>query len=133
MITTKNSLNLLAISVVLLAFYFYAFSLQPVHATDSIAQYVPMTQGGVLCPSGASKLLIGTSTSGRNLAYISNDSAVGIYLGLGVPAATSTGVLLNASSTMRFDATGSYAGAVYCMSAGANGTSASTSYSDSNF
>lgn len=128
--TLQLPLSILSIGAILLTFYFYAFAIQPAHATNSIAEYVPMTQGAILCPSGASKLLLATSTSGRNLAFISDDSAVGVYLGLGVPAATSTGVLLNASSTMRMDATGSYAGSIYCMSAGA---AATTSYSDSNF
>lgn len=129
--TLQLPLGILSIAALLLAFYFYAFSLNQAHATNSIAEYVPMTSGAVSCPIGASKLLMATSSSGRNLAYISDDSATGVYLGLGVPAATSTGVLLNASTTMRFDATGSYAGAVYCMSNGS--AAATTSYSDSNF
>lgn len=129
--TLQFSTSILAIVGVLLTFYFYSVSIQMAHATNSIAQYVPMTSGSVLCPFGASKQLMGSSSSGRNLAYISNDSAVGIYLGLGVPAATSSGVLLPASTTMKFDATGSYAGVVSCQSAGA--VAASSSYSDSNF
>lgn len=127
--TLKLPLSILAFGFIALAIYFYAFSLQSAKATSNIAQYIPMKSGAVLCPSGASTLLLATSSSGRNLAYLSNDSGTGVFLGFGVPAATSTGTLLNASTTIRMDATGSYAGAIYCLGYGANAT---TSYSDSN-
>lgn len=127
--TLQRPLNILALVAVLLAFYFYSFSLQAAHATNSIAITAPMTSGSALCGNASSTLLFATSTSGRNLAYISNDGSAAVFLGLGVPAVVNKGVLLNASTTMRFDATGSYAGAVYCAGLGAN---ASTSWSDSN-
>lgn len=113
------------------AFTLSLLSFQPktAYGTINIAINKPMTSGSVLCGNASSTLLVGTSTSGRNLMYISNASPLSVFLGLGKDiTATTTGVLLPASTTMRFDSTGSFAGAIYCEG---NGGTATTTFSDS--
>lgn len=124
--TSYSIFLLIGIALVL---YFYAFSTpKQAHATinESVSS---MTSSSTLCASNTSTLLIATSSSGRNLAFISNDGATAVFLGFGVPAVNYKGYLLSASSTLRFDSVGSFSGAIYCSGLGAN---ASTSIEDSN-
>lgn len=128
--TFTSTLSIGVIALVLVGFYVYSILYVPIqqaHATSGIA-VTQMKNGGTLCGNASSTLMVATSTSGRNLLYISNDSPVSITLNLGKDVASSTGVLLAASTTMRMDATGSYAGAIYCMGIGGN---ASTTWADS--
>lgn len=97
-------------------------------ASITQAVYGVFNNGGVLCGNASSTLMVATSTSGRNLMYISNDSPVSIFLGFGKDVKNNTGVLLNASSTIKFDSSGSYGGAIYCSGLGAT---ASTTFSES--
>jgi hypothetical protein len=48
---------------------------------------------------------------------ISNDSANKVYVSLGTPAATGTGILLQASSQMQYEINNLnlYLGAIYCI------------------
>ena len=84
-------------------------------------QYSPMKNTGVLCVNGASTLLIATSTS-RSYLRLGNMSGKTIWLGMGVPAATSTGIFLAASSTIEFNQTNMFSGAIYCLGDSASGT-----------
>lgn len=95
--------------------------------TTNVAIYTPVKSTGVLCGT-TSTLLVATSTTGRNLFTVSNDSAQSVFLGLGVPAVAYQGTLVAASSTWVMNSNGSYAGSIYCMGLG---VAASTSVSDS--
>jgi hypothetical protein len=89
---------------------------------------VPMTATSTLCGTTPT-LLLGTSTSGRNFATISNLSGIAVYLGFGNTATLYKGTAVFASSTLILDsANHTYTGAIYCIST----ASASTSASDSN-
>lgn len=106
-----------------LVLYFYAFSAAlQAHATANIS-VTQMTNGSTLCTNTHFTQVVATSTSGRNLFFISNFSALPIFLDFG-NTATGTGYMLNASSTLRFDSSGSYGGAIYCE--GLEGTATST-------
>ena len=83
--------------------------------------YAPMNDTGVLCGNGSSTLMLATSTS-RSFLRISNISQGNIYYGFGQPAATSTGGVLFASSSMEFNQSNMYSGAIYCLATTANAT-----------
>ena len=85
----------------------------------SPTMFSPMTNTGTLCTSGASTQIVATSTS-RQFISISNQSAYTIFLGLGVPAATSSGITLFASTTIQLNETNLYGGAIYCLAVGGN-------------
>lgn len=77
--------------------------------------FTPAVSTGVICTT-SSTLLVATSTS-RNMITISNDSGNSLYIGLGVAAVLHQGTLMSASSTITFDQSKLYAGAIYCISA----------------
>lgn len=87
--------------------------------------YAPANNTGILC-ANTSTLLIATSTS-RNMLVVSGDSIHTVYLSLGTPAVMDQGIVLNASSSVIFDSTRLFAGAIYCISS----TNASTTLSES--
>ena len=120
--------TLTGLALIALALYFWSFSVtQYAHATvnESVSK---MTNGGTLCGNASSTLMMASSTTGRNLAYISNDSPLSIELSFGRDAASSTGYLLAASSTLRMDSVGSFSGSIYCYGIGG---AASTTWADS--
>lgn len=88
--------------------------------------YSPLKNSGVLCPNGASTLLVATSTNPGYLR-ITNMTAQTVFLGMGVPAASSSGVMLAASSSIEFNQTNFFGGAIYCLGYGA---AASTTYAE---
>lgn len=114
---------------ILVSFYTLSYP-KTADASASQAVYGVSNNGGVLCGNASSTLMVATSTSGRQLAYISNDSPFPVYLGFGKDVRNDTGVLLNASSTIKFDSSGSYGGSIYCS---AQGGVASTTFSDSRY
>lgn len=128
---TEILLSVLAVAAFAIILAVYSFGRgDVVNATASQATYGVSNNVGVLCGNASSTLLMATSTSGRQLAYISNDSSLAIYLSFGKDAKNDTGILLNASSTIKFDSSGSYGGSIYCS---AQGGTASTTFSDSRY
>lgn len=121
--------SLVALVIIVLFLYFYSLShVKFAEATSNVAIYAPVNSGSTLCGNASSTLVVATSTTGRNMMLFSNDSAQAIYLGLGTAAVADKGVMVSASSTIRFDSNASFAGSIYCTSKGAT---ASTSWSDS--
>lgn len=119
--------SFIALCLVVAGFWFFSSQPQQAFGTTNVPIYAPVKSTGVLCTT-SSTLLVATSTSGRNLITISNDSANAVFLGLGVAAVAYQGTMIPASTTLTFNSNGTYAGAIYCLGLGA---SASTSVSDS--
>lgn len=129
-ITLRILPTIIAFALVALILYFYSFThVKFAEATSNVPIFAPVNTGSTLCGNASSTLVVATSTTGRNMMLFSNDSAQAIYLGLGTAAVADKGVMVSASSTLRFDSNASFAGAIYCTS---KGTTASTSWSDSN-
>ena len=75
----------------------------------------PLNNYNISCGTG-STLLAATTTSRQYMA-ISNDSANKVYISLGTPAATGTGILLQANAPMNYELANfnMYLGAIYCI------------------
>lgn len=88
---------------------------------NQYTMYAPANNTNAWCSNGASSVALGTSTS-RSYLRISNaatSSGASVWLSLGTPAATGTGILLTASSSVTFDANSLFAGAINCLGNGA--------------
>lgn len=86
------------------------------------------TNSGINCIKGTSTLVQATTTN-RSYIRISNASGFGMYLSVGIPAATSSGIYLSASSSIDF-AQGNILplGNIYCLADAGNATATVFSY-----
>lgn len=82
-----------------------------------------LNDSGVLCTT-SSTLLLATSTSGRPIITLSNDSANAVFLGMNSSGSAKTyqGLMIPASSTITLNHDSLYLGAIYCIGLGGNAT-----------
>ena len=124
---TKNKIIIITVGIVIVLAVIFGFKIStrgvPVGEAGSSYPYYGLgTSSSVLCTNAIQTKIVSTSTSLQYLQLQNTTPNSQVWVGLGAPAATGTGLLLTSTTSAQTLNAPIYAGSIYCLAQGSNAT-----------